>query len=297
MARVAGSIRSIDIVPIDVSTAFASEHYFTAVSSVDGRDLPEYSLPNMMFVVHVGTSPHLTHGTIDGKRFADDRLPEQLAYLPRGARIRSEWKGNCKSAWVELYPSLIETVTEGKPLHGLPELFPSRPSDRLIRDLVLLISGHRRSAHTDDPLYKELLVARLVAHLQSPPTFPDWALTLHKSGYLTPRALKRAMAYVDDRIGLPITLQAWAGEIGLSQFYFARSFKATTGLSPYQYVIERKVLFAKVLLASRLSVTEVAARLCFSGSSHFGAVFKERVGLTPSAWVAHTGRNERERIG
>jgi AraC family transcriptional regulator len=297
MASVAGGIRSIEVVPIDVTATVASEHYFAAISSVDGRDLPEYSLPNMMFVVHVGTSPHLTHGTIDGRRFADDRLPEQLAYLPRGARVRSEWKGNCKSAWVELYPSLIEMVTEGKPLHGLPELYPNRPSDRLIRDLVLLISGHRSSAHADDPLYRELLVARLVAHLQRPPSSPEWALTLQKSGYLMPRALKRAMAYVDDRIGLPITLESWAGEIGMSQFYFARSFKATTGLSPYQYVIERKVFFAKVLLASRLSVTEVAARLCFSSSSHFGAVFKERVGLTPSVWIARTGRNQHKKIG
>jgi AraC family transcriptional regulator len=288
MPNITAAKRSIDVSPVEVSKAFAGENYFTAISNVDGRDVPEYSLPNMMFVVHVGAKPHITKGYIDGRRFSDDRLPGQLAYLPRGSRVRSEWKGKCKSAWVELYPALIESVTEGKPLYGLPALYPNRPSDSLTRDLVLQIAGHNGAPHTDDPLYKESLVARLVAHLQRPPCSPDWALPSQESGKLTPRTIRRSIAYVDDRIDFPITLREWAAEVALSPFYFARSFKAATGLSPYQFVIDRKLQFAKTLLGRGITVTDVATRLSFATSSHFAAVFKERVGLTPTEWIAQT---------
>jgi len=90
---------------------------------------------------------------------------------------------------------------------------------------------------------------------------------------------------VEDGIADPLRLQDLAAEAGFSPFYFARAFKATTGLSPHQYVLERRVERAKHLLRhSSLSLAEIAMACGFSSQSHFSSQFRARVGVTPKAY-------------
>jgi AraC family transcriptional regulator len=69
----------------------------------------------------------------------------------------------------------------------------------------------------------------------------------------------------------------------LSAYYFARQFKAATGLPPHQYVILRRVERAKQLLhaGADLSLAEVAAHAGFSDQSQFSQHFKRLVGVAP----------------
>ena len=69
----------------------------------------------------------------------------------------------------------------------------------------------------------------------------------------------------------------------LSAYHFARQFKASTGLSPYQYVIVRRVERAQQLLreGDDLSLAAVAAGAGFSDQSQFSHHFKRRLGMTP----------------
>ncbi len=55
--------------------------------------------------------------------------------------------------------------------------------------------------------------------------------------------------------------------MGMSPFYFARCFRASTGLSPYQYVIDQRVQLARLLIEMGWSATSIAGYLCFSSPS------------------------------
>ena len=69
----------------------------------------------------------------------------------------------------------------------------------------------------------------------------------------------------------------------LSPYHFARQVKASTGRSPHQYVIARRVDRAKQPLQQdrNLSLAEVAASAGFSDQSQFSHHFKRLVGVTP----------------
>jgi AraC family transcriptional regulator len=195
-----------------------------------------------------------------------------------------EWKGKCRKAWLELHAPLTALDSGTGPLRRFPKLHPNFLTDNLVRDTVLLLSGCVKNVHSRESLYREQLTTRLVAHLEKPPSDPDWALTLHRAPVLTRRAVVRAKDYVFDHLFQPISLKVWASELNMNAFHFARSFKATTGLAPYQYVLDQRIQQARLLLEIGRPASEVAARLCFSSASHFGLIFKQRVGLSPSAW-------------
>jgi AraC family transcriptional regulator len=99
---------------------------------------------------------------------------------------------------------------------------------------------------------------------------------------LTPCDCARVNHYIEERLGCDIGLGDLAGLLHCSRQHFARRFKATYAMSPYQYVIERRVERAKALLRhSGLPLSEVAGACGFGDQSHFTTCFSCRVGISP----------------
>jgi AraC-like DNA-binding protein len=83
----------------------------------------------------------------------------------------------------------------------------------------------------------------------------------------------------------PLTIEQVAREVAASRFHLIRRFEALFGMTPHQYRLRRRLDQAKLLLAAgRLSVTEVCVELGFSSLGSFSALFKRRVGVSPSAY-------------
>jgi AraC family transcriptional regulator len=81
-----------------------------------------------------------------------------------------------------------------------------------------------------------------------------------------------------------MTLREIAGVARMSPDHFARSFKAATGLSPYQYVIHKRVQLAKNPLAeTELAISDVAVATGFSTSSHLATHVRRLLGVSPKA--------------
>ena len=73
--------------------------------------------------------------------------------------------------------------------------------------------------------------------------------------------------------------------ISRSESQTIRLFKKIFGITPYTYVLDKKIGFAKKLLMdTNLSVKEIATKLCFSDEYYFSNIFKKKTGLTPSQY-------------
>ncbi|MBK6544611.1 MAG: helix-turn-helix transcriptional regulator [Saprospiraceae bacterium] len=69
----------------------------------------------------------------------------------------------------------------------------------------------------------------------------------------------------------------------LSEFHFFRSFKDAFCITPYQYILKKKLEFALELLTVRkMSISEISSQLNFTDIQAFSNAFKKRYGLAPS---------------
>lgn len=102
---------------------------------------------------------------------------------------------------------------------------------------------------------------------------------------LTPRQLKAAIAYMDDRIDQDISVADMARDIGMSTFHFIRMFKKSAGLPPHKFFVTRRIDRAKELLRSpHLSISEVAEMSGFGGATQLTRAFRQFVGTNPSTF-------------
>jgi AraC-like DNA-binding protein/mannose-6-phosphate isomerase-like protein (cupin superfamily) len=96
--------------------------------------------------------------------------------------------------------------------------------------------------------------------------------------------VRRAVSYVDRHFREPLTLADVAAQAHLSPNYFSERFRQATG-TPFQaYLQQRRLRFARSLLASTdLGVTEVCHAAGFNNASYFGRAYRRRYGEAPSA--------------
>lgn len=94
--------------------------------------------------------------------------------------------------------------------------------------------------------------------------------------------LKQIQDYIEEHLAEAIAIEDMAALVPMSQFHFARAFKAATGETPHKYLIQRRMERAKVLLTvTPLAIAEVAYRVGFSNQSHFTTHFRKATGVTP----------------
>jgi AraC-like DNA-binding protein len=99
--------------------------------------------------------------------------------------------------------------------------------------------------------------------------------------------LRRARDLADRDYAEPLDLAALAEAAGVSKYHFLRSFKAEYGLTPAQYLCQRRIERAQDLLrATNLSVTEICHLVGFTSLGSFSSRFRVLVGTSPSTYQA-----------
>ena len=97
--------------------------------------------------------------------------------------------------------------------------------------------------------------------------------------------LQRVQDHIDANIAEPISLAELAAAAGLSRMHFAAQFRAATGCSPHEYLLQQRIECAKAMLSSAgVSLAETALNVGFQTQSHFSTVFKRLTGETPARW-------------
>lgn len=101
-------------------------------------------------------------------------------------------------------------------------------------------------------------------------------------GGLPPRRLQRVLEHVKENIEKDLSVAEMAQVVGMSQYYFSKLFKLSTGTTPHQYVMRQRVERAQELLReTNTALVEVATHVGFETQSHFTSVFRRLVGITP----------------
>ena len=108
---------------------------------------------------------------------------------------------------------------------------------------------------------------------------------LAEPGHLPRLQSEALMVFVEDFLSQDIGLVDMAAVVGYSPDHFARLFRRTFRVSPYQYLLSRRVERAKTMLRdATLPIALVAVSCGFTSQSHLNAVFKRVTGVTPGRY-------------
>jgi AraC family transcriptional regulator len=160
-------------------------------------------------------------------------------------------------------------------------------NDTITRDLGTMLLGGFSHPERMSRIFLEHVTLAVAAHVAQtygglrPPVRPA-------KGGLAPWQLRRSTEFLAANIEGSVPLKSLADESRLSTTYFVRAFRASTGLTPFQWLTHRRVEVAKDLLRlQRGSLREIALACGFFDQSHFTNVFTRIVGTSPSAWQRH----------
>ncbi|WP_210189461.1 MULTISPECIES: helix-turn-helix domain-containing protein [unclassified Ochrobactrum] len=83
-----------------------------------------------------------------------------------------------------------------------------------------------------------------------------------------------------------LSVAEMAATVGLSESWFSNVFKQTTGKTPLQWQLGKRIDLARDLLIGNgeVTVAGVAAQLGFTDQAHLTKAFRQIVGETPAAW-------------
>jgi len=108
----------------------------------------------------------------------------------------------------------------------------------------------------------------------------------HRGG-LSSRNARLVSEFIEARIkpvqAVSPSLTELASEVGLSVFHFTRAFRETFGLSPYRYLLRRRLGQARDMLSAGEANLHLISRRCgFSSVPHLTNTFSSEMGIAPA---------------
>jgi AraC family transcriptional regulator len=93
-----------------------------------------------------------------------------------------------------------------------------------------------------------------------------------------------AKSYLDLNFLERLDIETIAIKIGLSEYHFIRLFKKAFSISPYQYIIARRLEFSKILLLDNHSIQETAYLSGFADVFSYSKSFKSSFEVSPNGF-------------
>lgn len=99
------------------------------------------------------------------------------------------------------------------------------------------------------------------------------------------RRLQEGRSFMEDSISSPMEIADIARNACLSEYQFFRLFKTVFGITPYQFMLQKRLeLGREMLQKSSHSVSDVALTTGFADIFSFSKAFKKRFGVSPSSF-------------
>jgi AraC family transcriptional regulator len=209
----------------------------------------------------------------------------QISVTPAGVSYSANWQKELEYVMVWLSQEFIERATVDFKANKAAKIIPAcGPQDPLIRSIGQALASELDSGQPNGKLYAESLVNTLAVHVLRHYSTDSLVADLQFGG-LPAHRLRRVTEFIDGNLENDLSLAEIAQAAELSPYHFARSFKQTTGLTPIQFLMQRRIEYAKSMLTeSELPIVEIGLSAGFKNQSHFTTLFRKLTTMTPKAY-------------
>jgi AraC family transcriptional regulator len=208
-----------------------------------------------------------------------------IIFCPAGISKSLAWEQKNSCILLALEPRLVELVAYESIHADQIEFLPQfKIIDPLILQIAHALKSELESGCPSGHLYEESAAAMLAIHMLKINSSVRQLVQEYKGG-LPKHKLSQIIEYIDEYLAQNIGLSELAEVVGMSQYHFARLFKQSMGITPYQYLIRQRVERAKqLLLQKKLNVADVALECGFANQGHLSYHFKRLLNITPKAF-------------
>ena len=210
-----------------------------------------------------------------------------VVIVPKAVEHWAAWKDKINFAIFSIPPSTLaniapETVNPDR-VELIPAFSKSQP-DYLIYGINMAIRHQLETDPHGCSLYVEHLMNAMSVHLLKNYCTIQPKLKNYGDG-LSSYKLRQAIDYINDNLDRNIKISDIGKQINISQYYFSRLFRESTGVSPYRYVIQQRVAKAKQLITqNQMTLNDIALECGFSSQTQMTLHFRKLTGLTPKKY-------------
>src|SRR6202521_1222546 len=229
----------------------------------------------------------LRPGSIEwgSKRCALEKFDYAAGDLALCHRHVGEWVGLMNVSHLQLGLSDAALMACSDGAYGEVELRPSRKfADPRLSAMVAAVRAEMVAGFPSGRLFLDSVEQAMAVALLNGHAVRHRPVQLYRGGLGSAR-LRRVKELVHAKMEDDLSLDEMAQSVGLSTAHFARMFRKSTGETPHQFVLRRRLERAKAMLrAPGARVLDVAIACGFKTQQHFAQVFRDAWGVSPTKY-------------
>lgn len=212
------------------------------------------------------------HAFATSRRSAFRGKPNHISWVPRGCDVYSQSAAGGEYLKITLEPGRMAGTQFERRFSNVIDRTAIAAAQRLRRLLL---------GRTVEALACEREIAVLEERARR--ILAGETVRSRPAAWMTPRRLGLIEELIEARLDGCLSVHELAATLGLSDGFFSRAFTAAVGKPPHEYMIDRRIARARALLvAQHRDLAAIAAASGFSSHAHMTALFRERLGVTPS---------------
>jgi len=261
---------------------------YAAILEESPLDVEEAPIQHPSFIYHLSRPTEVTR-QVEGSRKEQALIgPRRMCVTPGEASAHWKHSGHPEILQVYLRHSVYEAaVNEMYGVEASNAVVVPRFAmvDPFLEQMAIATAAALRERR-EDGLYIDSLAQMMAVHLAAKhSTRSSRNAVIQPTATLPSWKMRRLVEYIEANLDHDLSLEKMAAEVDISPLYLPRAFKSAFGQSPHQYVLSRRIEYAKNLLRNTSEpVVDIALACGFSSQSHLSNWFVRIIGVSPAVY-------------
>ena len=205
----------------------------------------------------------------DGRKFMAEKGDVYILHEGHDQFYYSDEKEPWTKIWFNVRGDYMKQILNYYKIGNI-NVFKNCPAEKYFRDFLSVATEGGKNEDVADKL--NLIFIELVQFISKQ------YRTYHETDSISAKLLD----IINNDINFSGSLDTYVEKLFCTKQYAITTFKEAYGITPHQYIIQRKILAAENLLRNTdFSVSQIAEALSFCDGHYFSSFFKQNKGVSP----------------